>query len=252
MKKLKQAKKNILLKCNPIIANLYATKYLRHSNLNKFIQISIYHSFIFFRVPKAANSTLMNTIMYHDPFINNELHKSDNPRSNKWFYNPDDFGIQSAKQALDHFNKCAFVRNPLNRILSAYIDKIAYPENPDYGKPAKVRKRLDKISNNPISFDHFVRYLEFGGIHDDVHWAPQADLLPPINYLNFIGNVENMQKDVEKLTNLLFPNVQWKGISENRPHSTGAHSKYSSYYNTRLEQTVADLYRKDFDRFGYS
>ena len=253
MKKINRITKNILLRWNPIINNLYATKYLRHRNLNKFIQMSTHHSFIFYRVPKVANSTLMKTIMYYDPLLNNELNNSNSTRLNIWYLNPDNIGIQFAKEALDQFFKCAFVRNPLNRILSAYIDKIANPEDPSKGgKPSKVKKRLGKSSGSPISFEDFIRYLECGGIHDDVHWTPQANLLPPVSYLNFIGHVENMEKDIEKLINHLFPNVHWAGISENRPHSTGAQNKYTSYYNTRLEQTVADLYRKDFNQFGYS
>lgn len=159
----------------------------------------------------------------------------------------------SVRQAW-HFGRYysfTFVRNPYSRVLSAYLDKVAtsnplYAATPGSGQAATVE-----------GFEAFLDYLQSGGLHANRHWWPQIDLLyKPVDQFSFIGKVENMAEDMEKV----IANAKLKPHGRpdfHSPHSvkkraTSAANKVNAFYSQRARNAVNSLYRQDFETFGYA
>jgi hypothetical protein len=143
-----------------------------------------------------------------------------------------------------------FVRNPLSRIVSAYLDKIVRRNDRNWEGFAR-KHRIDPAAEMP--FDRFVRILarncpsEFNG-----HWRPQhlntmAGLIVP----NFTGHVERFQTDFERVLARVFPG---------RPTTTERRDRHRTQAQQLTEDFFADrrtlgrflgLCERDFALFGY-
>lgn len=109
---------------------------------------------------------------------------------------------------LKHYFKFMFVREPMERLLSAYRNKLG--EIDSYQKKYGVeiikryRKGYSKSSLNTgedVTFAEFVRYL----LDEDVermneHWMPMYNLCQPcaVSY-DFIGSHEHLERDAESV-----------------------------------------------------
>jgi|10_taG_2_1085330.scaffolds.fasta_scaffold00201_2 hypothetical protein len=147
---------------------------------------------------------------------------------------------------LEIFNnswKYTFVRNPWDRLLSAYMFVT--------GKKYVLTKNWinrDKFS----SFEMFVKHKPFFGHSGPVvaHMRPMYDLFRDRNnscdYFDFIGQFENLQKDFDFISDKI-------GIPRSQlPHYLRTeHKPYWEYYNDELQEIVAQHYKKDIEYFGY-
>lgn len=211
------------------------------------ILISNTHNFVCYRIPKVASSTILKTLVEMDPCLDLSHSYDDAKAKTETYYHPYDLGLIESLSAKLHFFSFAFVRNPFDRLLSAYLDKMREGHN----KTGKVCARVPLKDNSKPSFDEFVFYLEKKGIHDDIHWAPQVTLIPKRKNLSFRGKFENLESDLKEVTSILFPDSPYKGPVDSRSHATGASEKRSEYYSSDLKRKVETLYRKDLKEFGY-
>jgi hypothetical protein len=175
--------------------------------------------------------------------------KYDTKSKKKIFYkHPSDLGIKKSINILNKMYVFTFVRNPYDRILSAYLDKVCKHKN-NY---LAINKKLGRDLNSSISFEDFVEYLDIGGVYDNVHWAPQYSMLPDINYLNYIGKVEFLNQDLIYLTDILFSNSDSFVLDNYAKNPTHAKNQKETYYTQSLKSKIYELYKQDFHFLGYS
>ncbi len=144
-----------------------------------------------------------------------------------------------APQKYKDYFKFAFVRNPWDRFVSGWRNKVVdnnyYNFNP---------QRLAEMQQ----FDRFVEY--FSGLdldNCDIHFRRQSRIID-LNEVDFIGRFEQFNEDLEKVFRILeLPLVQ----IPMRNKSKGKDS-YQSYYSDNNKQIIEEMYRIDIQIFGYS
>jgi hypothetical protein len=188
--------------------------------------------FFYNRIPKAANSSVMTALA--------QLkcgHPVPSKAAKTLFQSPASLSREEIYR-FDQLFKFAIVRNPFSRTLSAYLDKV---------------ERRAKARNHESSFEGFVSYLEQGGLYRNAHWAPQtALLLIPVERFDFVGKVERYAEDwAEVLRSLQGLSSDVALTSGFFANATGADAKLLRYYTPSLVKRIAQIYRADFEAFGY-
>lgn len=206
--------------------------------IDKRIVVDRVRKFIYFRIPKAANSTVMSTLI--DGSATSREAKRALPRAST--LSSDDIGALS-----ERFFLFTVVRNPYARLASAYLDKVARGNWAE-----KIRAKLGADSPDDITFLEFCRYLESDGIFDNPHWYRQCDFVSfGPEQLHFVGRVETLKSDLEKILKRV---NRSESVTQRNwaPHATGATSKLGELYCEESVRIVRDLYAADFSAFGYS
>jgi len=217
--------------------------------INQRVAIELTFKFVYFRIPKAANSTVISTL--HKSITGKEFSGRD--EMEKWktegFNHPLELSKRISDETISSFFKFTFVRDPYSRWLSVYRDKICRLENIKFTK--KLRRKLGIGASEAISMDQFLCYLEsFGGIYDDPHWARQVDLVVlPANKLDFIGRVESIEKDLNFVQRQIF-GKETELISYTR-HATNAKSGLDELEDN-IRKRIYRIYETDFDQFSYT
>ncbi|XP_055917632.1 carbohydrate sulfotransferase 11 [Eupeodes corollae] len=163
------------------------------------------------------------------------------------------------------------VREPFERLLSAYRDKLEGCRNKYYkvlGKQIirQFRKgaKLKRHNSGPTfkEFLHFIVHNNKIGKQFDEHWAPIYSFCTPCT-INFtlIAKVETFQRDSEYIIRqaglepLLLgklPKSKMRKISNQSAHNTGnLIQRYFSQIDRQTLDAVLDIYRLDFELFGY-
>ncbi len=182
------------------------------------ISASDAHNFVWFRVAKVGTRT-----------ISKILRDNSVPYSAKGMRLP-----FKPKKYQQHF-KFAFVRNPWARVVSCYFNKVV----------TQVHRPFSECFDK--DFDFFVDFIAKKDLKKaDIHIRLQTRLFPA-DEVNFIGRLENFSEDLQKVFHII-------GVPcpETIPHKNRSrHKHYSSYYNERTKQIIADKYKADIDAFGY-
>ena len=177
------------------------------------------------------------------------------------------YPIEEIRHMLKTYKKIAFVRDPLQRIVSAYRNKFEY----DYQKVfhhrfgkgiiKKYRKNLTReiTDEDHVTFNEFVKYLIDLRPQNrrDVHWKEQHDLcsLCSINY-DFIGKFETLESDADRVLGMMgvkevisFPKL------EKRPEGQETGPLMKTFYSQISEQEfkrLEKMYELDFKLLEYS
>lgn len=189
------------------------------------------HGFIYFRIPKSANSTVTLALSRH---VHGHAGRSAKRQGRRFGLG----GIRLERQWRQQFT-FTFVRDPFARVLSAYLDKVAEGDS----------KFLSVLGmREPPDFPGFLSALEAGALHANAHWAPQADLIPLApTTLSFVGRVENMERDLGLVLERLFGVTD--GVPESPLRRTQAAAKLKSYFGPDQIEKVRRLYARDFALF---
>jgi len=181
-----------------------------------------------------------------------------------------------------NYLRVIFVRHPLERFASAYIDKIAsLKQIPftlyDYTRRAvcrkyssfyltvdqqnlyKTDKELEKEIDEPCqkiipTFEHFIEYFMFNNIKGDVHWRPYSNLCHVclIKY-NFIGKFETIEDDLQRIVKYLGLNSsEW--IKDDHFQSGKTKENYKLMYSNLDDKFICYLkqfYQNDLKLFDY-
>tara|TARA_R100000008_G_C3504305_1_gene125322 strand:- start:49 stop:717 length:669 start_codon:yes stop_codon:yes gene_type:complete len=189
----------------------------------------------------------------------------DNPEEfDKWWDNLTD-------EKLDDYFKFAFVRNPYDRLVSAFNHIIMEETLTKLYKYWPIIKPNDVLQPTNIEFYQLFmlfslftkRGLQSYNINDDsVHWMPQNNHVEMDGYqiVDFVGKYENLEVDWKYVANKI-------GVSEELPF-LGASNTSKESSKTREEQqnlhwsdfymdldTIKDVskfYRRDIDIFQYN
>jgi hypothetical protein len=158
------------------------------------------------------------------------------------------------------YTRAIFVREPKERLLSAYLDKGV--SNPSFveGKCCKYTRTCGQVARESLS-----NFLDMMQTCEDGHWRPQnrrmeAKYWP---YINFVGRMETLADDAKKLLTHVgawdrFGKSGWgehgnvsifgtKAGGAGRTHATNARERLRVYYNTsELERNVDFYYAGDY------
>ncbi|KAJ8047565.1 Carbohydrate sulfotransferase 9 [Holothuria leucospilota] len=169
------------------------------------------------------------------------------------------------KMRLREYKKFLFVREPMMRLLSAWQDKFVNGfEKPMYEK--MVAKYIARVREAPyvpkddinVTFAEFFGYIS--GFHRflpnstsaDFHWQTYNSLCKPcaVRY-DFIGHFENILSEANWiLKELGIKHFEWTSRVPSVSYNT-AHAQFVTL-SAEQRQALYDLYRTDYDMFGYS
>ncbi|XP_023320692.1 carbohydrate sulfotransferase 13 [Eurytemora carolleeae] len=184
-----------------------------------------------------------------------------------------DFGYLDSWDMYPEFTESGttflFVRNPFQRLLSAFRDKLEDPSIQKkkfneyyynkYGRRIVMHYRRAKITGPTFKYPRFNEFLEFivnrDIRHDDEEWAPYFMGCSPcqIKY-NFIGHFETLYWDIHLLANKTGLSKEWDDPQDffQSSTSTEVEKEYYSLVDRDIIRKIYSRYRIDFDLFGYS
>jgi hypothetical protein len=211
---------------------------------------------IYVSIAKNACSTF-KYMVYKQLF--NEDYNADKKKMtiHEFFYHHPRFSVRNSCKFSECYSFC-FVRNPFDRLVSAYLSKIKDPPITEISMNAKMKDGIPKniaiLDGNlkkGMPFDQFImRLTENPDIFNNEHFAPQVSFLNKTSWdsLNYLGRYETLQEDWKKIceeASLGEINLLHRNKSENRQH-------YNEYYDKYTRHVVENLYKQDLDAFGYS
>ncbi len=212
------------------------------------MHVSARHKFLYCSTPKVACSSILLTLqrfelqdstLAHDPW--GEVHYRE--------FSP----LLTPLQVPDFWRwmrdastfKFCFVRNPYDRLLSAYIDKIMGGG----GLQAKFHAALGREGD--ISFDDFIDVIADEPAEEmDAHYAVQCQhtFQPCVPY-DYIGRFERLPEGLAEIGRRIGMDLQ-KYEARLDPHKTGP-KLYADYYTPRTVRLVQRRFAEDFEAFGY-
>jgi hypothetical protein len=207
--------------------------------------VSKKYEFIYYPIPKVACSSIKANIakIMEIKLINDHPHSTPFPEIPLW------------ASAANKYFKFAFVRNPWDRLVSCYKDKIYYCTDHTgkvnaYGDNLPPFMRKYSCFQKGMPFEDFVKAVSKIPDHAaEAHFISQhtylehhGDLVP-----NFIGKFENIGEDwgrVCKSIKIKTPSLEHRKKVADKP--------YKSFYTDETIEIVASRYEKDISMFGYN
>ena len=139
---------------------------------------------------------------------------------------------------IEDYFKFVFVRNPWDRILSAFLNKAVM------GASKKNQlKRYAQFKDSP--FSEFVYSIKNSDVNrEERHIRSQIKFVP--DYIDFIGKYENITADMNRVCEEI--GIPFDGF----PHMNKTkHKHYTEYYDNETREIVAEKYAKDIEHFDY-
>jgi hypothetical protein len=172
--------------------------------------------------------------------------------------------------------RAIFVRHPLERLASAYVDKIGTRNSEPFSLYDELRRSIcrryssfyeqenNRTLSNQInetcekiipSFEHFVEYIMSDSSQVDIHWKPYSTLCHVCTFkYNFIGKYETIQDDLNFFRSKFSLNSNDSSI--NNHFSTGKSKEYyKSMYSKLSINLICNLkhfYNDDVRLFNYN
>jgi len=189
-----------------------------------------YYKCIFVHLPKTGGISVSHGLWGHLTGV----HKS-----------MEDYSRIFSDETFNTYYKFTFVRNPWDRLVSAYTFLKAG------GLHAKDAKWAEKHLSGLDTFEDFVlNWLNSENIQKGIHLIPQSDFLKIDGQMrmDFIGRFENLQADFDIVKHRI-------GLPDaDLPHKNkSARKDYKSYYtNDSVIEKVAEVYAEDIELLQYS
>ncbi|KAJ7322730.1 hypothetical protein JRQ81_019017 [Phrynocephalus forsythii] len=168
--------------------------------LLKHILVSDKYQFLYCYVPKVACSNWKRILKVLDGVLENVNVKLKMDHKQDLVF-LSDMKPDEIRYRLKHYFKFLFVRNPMERLLSAYRNKFGEIKEYQlkYGVEIikRYRKNPEKTLGDDVTFSEFLQYL----LDEEVermneHWMPIYNLCQPCAMMyNFIGSYERLHED---------------------------------------------------------
>ncbi|XP_066468902.1 carbohydrate sulfotransferase 9-like [Tiliqua scincoides] len=172
------------------------------------------------------------------------------------------YPLEQQAELLNSYTKVMFTRHPLERLVSAYRDKLLHSEPYYSGTVANEIRHLfrrNKTSTEKVTFQEFVSFVvSRQNKYTDIHWKPQFALCDPCNiHYDILGKYETLEQDAERVLRqigapggLHYPNIKTHS-SEKRTNSNITWT-YLRKLNRGQMQKLKERYQMDFSLFNYS
>lgn len=201
-------------------------------NKSNFFILNDYH-LISLGIPKCGQTSIKRAFLGNDIYnVHDKAHLD---------YLPNETYQECVKELRSMgFLSFTFVRNPYDRILSFWSQKVAVPNKfTDFSKVFKqgepFSKTVETICNIPDS-------------KSNVHYKSQTSMIMVYDELpDFVGRIERFLPDwaeLEQVVGRKLPRLPW----ENRTNS----HQHGHYWTPRLKQMVYERYKQDFEILGYN
>lgn len=227
------------------------------------------HRLLYCEVPKSGCSNWKRVLMV----LNGRARSTGDIPHDKAHYGNKLQRLEAYDQAsmakrLASYTKVLFVREPFERLVSAFRDKFESPNSyyhPVFGRPIISKYRANATSaalrtGAGVTFREFVRYLldVKRPVGMDIHWEPVSQMCSPcLMQYNFIGKFENLEKEANFLLrsigapkNLTFPDFKDRNPNAERT-SAKITQDYFAQLNATERQKVYDFYYMDYLMFDY-
>jgi hypothetical protein len=200
------------------------------------------HGLVFVQIPKVATTSMRAAL---GAFVAGEreidpaqVERRDAYVNERYSLNAFPAEIRSLSR---HRFTFAFVRNPLDRLYSAYVNKVAAP----------VDGSINLFDRHGISLDMtFPDFVEaITALSDDrcdLHLRSQYRFITDRAgvVVSFVGRFERLDSDWEGLSKRFgLPALPLRNVSP--------HRSYHDAYTPALARAVARRYRRDIELFGY-
>jgi len=252
--------------------------YPRITSLNpdhfKFIYVDDTYKFMYGMIPKVACTNFKRVMLILSGKMNTTDPMKISPaqahsqQCGAYLKTLDMYTEEEIKHRLDTYFKFMFVRNPFERILSAYRNKFTVSYNKyfpkRYGRDIikKYRKKPTVKAVNDgidVTFDEFIKYLLDPETERplNAHWRQYYKLCHPcIMRYDAIGEYDTLDADMDYV-------LQKIGVSniikfpvanriKGRPRTTDILQKSYANISTEDIHKLWELYSVDFAMFGYS
>lgn len=197
--------------------------------------LNIEHKRLFIHLPKCAG-----TSMEHFAWNRGSGHKT--------------ISDYSREINLDEYFKWCFVRNPWDRILSAYEDCHELHET-----ITSFEMFINTIYIHKNSFNvpeiRFSSLPSLGLPVGRIHFFPLAKQIKHKGEvkIDFIGKYENMEEDWKNVLNIMnIPYEPLPHLNSRKKKKNKKNSYYKDVYTPELITKVEELYKEDIDLFNYS
>lgn len=199
------------------------------------------HNFVFMGIPKSGNSSVKSLLTN---FIDPELIHGENKRAHIYSHF-DDISNADLFAKKNNFFISTIVRNPWDRFVSCYSDKIC-------GKVLyKPFERYGCYHNMP--FEEFIETIfKIDDARMNIHARSQFELLSYKGCLlpQYIGRLDTIEEDWENIR-LVIKRKSGVELPE-IPHINRSKRKnYTEYYTRKTRLLVRDRYQKDISLFGF-
>lgn len=185
---------------------------------------------IFIHIPKAAGLSLYKAVFKIDSFGHETIRHYE------------DFLSQ---RELKKYYKFSFVRNPYDRIHSAYYYLRAG------GREHAIDLEYAQMLQHINSFESFILdWLNKENIYKIQHFIPQTYFLKNYNNeikFDFIGKFENLEQDFGVVTKNLNIDIELLFLNKTKSKKLN----FMSEYTQEMFKVVNELYHEDFELLGY-
>ena len=207
---------------------------------------------IYVETPKVGCTVIKKILQYNELDCDESrlpLDVHDRPQSPLKAPNMDEAEFLRCLVSHEYF-KFAFVRNPITRVLSAYLDKIV-------GTVGTINPSQKELGINPFehipTFPEFVDLIYKQKLSDmNVHWAPQTFLMGINNVrYDYLGRFEHFEQSINHLVSKNRLKIPSDKITFGREHATNAGEVVNKHYTNSALGRVHEIYYEDFKCLGY-
>jgi sulfotransferase famil protein len=218
--------------------------------------VSPEHKYLWIISPKVAcvTTTLSLRVFESNPFTGGDVWEDEGVLKLRDFSTDEIAGMLTSPD----WCRFCFVRNPYDKLFSAYKSKMLDPDGDPWYVPiqAEIREAFDYPIKDgkrvgTVAFRDFVRFLEAGNHRYDGHWCLQVgrltrDLIP----YDYVGRYETFQRDLRALLERLGAPPEVVATAE-EVHGQSFRAPLAVSYDKELADVVYAMYREDFEAFAY-
>ena len=200
-----------------------------HGLVNPYTSFNDDRECIFIQIPKTASTSIAKAIG----------DKGNRHKKSIWYKRYDE-------KKFENYFSFGFVRNPWNRILSAF----------DYLKRGGGNKLDVKWSSKHLrdidSFSEFIKRLKIKRFRKRIlswqHFQPQWKFLCDEKHkliVDYVGSYENIAQDIKKVENKINMDIElgYENVTPNK--------RINRYYDEESHRLVSNIYERDIKMFDY-
>lgn len=232
------------------------------TQIDRLFLISLKRSYVFCPISKVANSSIKGFLFEAEFRANGMAHMINTLNTGSihdTFYGPLIVPAQLPNLMLnriltgDRYFKFVFVRNPIDRLVSCYLDRVLTPTSVPH---KTVLNGLGLKEGHEIKFEEFVDFISSQKIKEmNPHWKPQYyECAYEFVKYDEIYHFENLSESIKDVLQRLYP-----GVAENidtsknySPAKTSATARRSELVTPEIAQKIYKTFEIDFETFGYA